>query len=296
MTECSLNRLHTPPGRPAPRPRRHEISNFIELAVLLTLKLKGNLSELRSLVSYLKAIDREDFGVAQPLFRLGVGGLLRRRSTRQVCMVRLMISRFTSSIFNLWRRNVRVRQSSRLELGYDDRVALPVLVIILAIIVFIASRLLTIWIVALHSALAIIAFVSHVPCDRSVTSSCILYILVVVMLVLTSVRKIGAVTFLAAVTIATVTHMVAIIIALAIEAHRAGVGILIVSNIHSILAIDIILNGAVALLLAFSSRVSDLFALATLTERARAELLSMTGCLAHRAVLCAVRVVRSMRI
>ena len=115
------------------------------------------------------------------------------------------------------------------------------------------------------------------------------------MLVLTSVRKIGAVTFLAAVT-ATLTHMVAIIIALVIDAHRAGVGILIVSIIHSISAIDTTLNGAVALLLAFSSRVSDLFALATLTERARAELLSMTGCLAHRAVLCAVRVVRSMRI
>jgi len=77
------------------------------------------------------------------------------------------------------------------------------------------------------------------------------------MLVLTSVRKIGAVIFLAAITIAPLTHMVAII--------------------------------------AFWSRVSDLFALAALTERARAELLSMTGCFAHRAVLCAARVVRSMR-
>ena len=191
---------------------------------------------------------------------------------------------------------MRVRQSSVLELGYDDRVALPVLDIIIAIIVFIASRLLTIWIVALHSALAIIAFVFHVDCDGSVNSSGILYIFVVVMLVLTSVRKIGAVTFLAAVTIATVTHMVAIIIALAIDAHRAGVGILIVSIIHSISAIDTTLNGAVALLLAFSSRVSDLFARATLTERARAELLSMTGCLAHRAVLCAVAAAGSMRI
>ena len=69
------------------------------------------------------------------------------------------------------------------------------------------TRLLTILIAALHSALAIIAFVSHVHCDGSVTSSGILYIFVVVMLVLTSVRKIGAVTFLAAVT-ATLTHMV----------------------------------------------------------------------------------------
>ena len=180
-------------------------------------------------------------------------------------------------MFYLWRRNVRVRQSSVLELGYDDRVALPVLDIIIAIIVFIASRLLTIWIAALHSALAIIAFVSHVHCDGSVTSSGILYIFVVVMLVLISVRKIGAVTFFAAVTIASLTHMVAIIIALVIDAHRAGVGILIVSNIHSISPIDITLNSAVALLLAFSSRVSDLFALATLTEWARAKLLSMTG-------------------
>ena len=79
---------------------------------------------------------------------------------------------------------MRLRQSSGLELGYDDCVALPVLVIILAIIVFIASRLLTIWIVALHSTLAIIAFVSQVNCDRSATSSGILYIFVVVMLVL----------------------------------------------------------------------------------------------------------------
>ena len=102
---------------------------------------------------------------------------------------------------------MRVRQSSVLELGYDDRVALPVLDIIIAIIVFIASRLLTIWIAALHSALAIIAFVSHVHSDGSVTSSGILYIFVVVMLVLISVRKIGAVTFLAAVTSATLTEL-----------------------------------------------------------------------------------------
>ena len=91
------------------------------------------------------------------------------------------------------------------------------------------------------------------------------------MLVLTSVRKLGAVTFLAAVT-ATLTHMVAIIIALVIDAHRAGVGIFIVSIMHSTSPMDITLNGAVALLLAFSSRVSDLFALATLTEWARARL------------------------
>jgi hypothetical protein len=80
--------------------------------------------------------------------------------------------------------------------------------------------------------------------------------------VLTSVRKIGAVTFLAAVTtgIATLTRMVVIIIALAIDAHRAGVGILIVSIIYSISPIDITLNlnGAVALLSALSNRVSDL--------------------------------------
>ena len=95
---------------------------------------------------------------------------------------------------------MRVRQSSVLELGYDDRVALPVLDIILAIIVFIARRLLTIWIVALQSALAIIAFVPQINCDRSATSSGILYIFVVVMLVLSSVRKIGAVIFLAAIT------------------------------------------------------------------------------------------------
>ena len=178
---------------------------------------------------------------------------------------------------------MRVRQSSVLELGYDDRVALPVLDIILAIIVFIASRLLTIWIAALQSALAIIAFIPQVNCDRSATSSGILYIFVVVMLVLTSVRKIGAVIFLAAITIAPLTHMVAIV-ALAIDAHRAGVGIVIISIIDSVSPIDITPNGAVALLSAFSSRVSDSFALAALTERARAELLSMTGCFAHRAV------------
>jgi len=179
---------------------------------------------------------------------------------------------------------VRVRQSSVLELGYDDRVALPVLDIIIAIIVFIARRLLTIWIVALHSALAVIAFVFHGHCDRSATSSGILYIFVVAMLVLTSVRKIGAVIFLAAITIAPLTHMAAII-ALAIDAHRADVGIFIISIIHSISPIDITPNGAVALLSAFSRRVSDLFALAALTERARARLLSMSGCFAHRAVI-----------
>jgi hypothetical protein len=114
------------------------------------------------------------------------------------------------------------------------------------------------------------------------------------MLVLTSVRKIGAVTFLAAVTIATLTHMVAIIIAWAIDAHRAVVGILIVS-IMDTLRIGIILDCANVSLSAFSSRVSDLFALAALTELARAELLSMSGCYAHRAVLCAASVIRSMR-
>ena len=37
--------------------------------------------------------------------------------------------------------------------------------------------------------------------------------------------------------------------------------------------------------MAFLSRVSNFFALPTLTECARARLLSMTGCFAHRAVL-----------
>ena len=171
-------------------------SDTIELAVLHTLKLKGTLSELRSLMSYLKAIDREDFGVALPLFRLGFGGLNRRR--RHSRFVRGEVDDLQVYVmFRLWRRNVRVRLSSVLELGYDDRVALPVLDIILAIIVFIASRLLTIWIAALQSALAIIAFVPQVNYDRSATSSGILYIFVVIMLVLTSVRKIGAVIFLA---------------------------------------------------------------------------------------------------
>ncbi len=89
-------------------------------------------------------------------------------------------------MFSLWGRNVRVRQSSVLELGYDDRVALPVLEIILAIIVFIASRLLTMDLdhrapnfeVRLPSD--IIAFVPQVNCDRSATSSGILNIFVVV--------------------------------------------------------------------------------------------------------------------
>ena len=114
------------------------------------------------------------------------------------------------------------------------------------------------------------------------------------MLVLTSVRKIGAVTFLAAVTIATLTHMVAIIIAWAIDAHRAVVGILIVS-IMDTLRNGIILNCANVSLSAFSSRVSNFFALATLAERARARLLSMTGCFTHRAVFWAASVIRWMR-
>ena len=84
------------------------------------------------------------------------------------------------------------------------------------------------------------------------------------------------------------------IIALAIDAHRAVVGILIVS-IMDTLRIGIILDCANVSLSAFSSRVSNFFALAILAERARARLLSMTGCFAHRAVICAVRVVRSMR-
>jgi hypothetical protein len=74
------------------------------------------------------------------------------------------------------------------------------------------------------------------------------------------------------------------IIALAIDAHRAVVGILIVS-IMDTLRIGIILDCANVSLSAFSSRVSDLFALATLAVRARARLLSMTGCFAHRAVI-----------
>ncbi len=132
-------------------------------------------------------------------------------------------------------------------------------------------------------------------CDRSVTSPGILYILVAVMLVLTSVRKIGAVIFLAAITIAPLTHMVAIIIALAIDAHHAGVGILIVSIIHGTSPIDITLNGAVASLVALSNRVSDLVALAALTERARARLRSMAGGFANRAVIWAACVICSMR-
>ena len=113
-------------------------SETIELAVLHALKLKGTLSELRSLMSYLKAIDHEDFGVGVPLFRLGFGGLDRRR--RHSRFVRGEVDDLQVYVmFNLWRRNVRVRQSSVLELGYDDRVALPVLdIILLAIIVFIA--------------------------------------------------------------------------------------------------------------------------------------------------------------
>jgi hypothetical protein len=75
-----------------------------------------------------------------------------------------------------------------------------------------------------------------------------------------------------------------VIIALAIDAHRAGVGILIVS-IMDTLRIGINLDCADVSLSAFSSRVSDLFALATLAERARAKLLSMTGCFAQRAIL-----------
>ena len=78
------------------------------------------------------------------------------------------------------------------------------------------------------------------------------------MLVLTSVRKIGAVTFLAAVTIATLTHMVAIIIAWAIDPHRAVVGILIVS-IMDTLRIGIFLDCANVSLSAFSCRVSNFF-------------------------------------
>ena len=103
------------------------------------------------------------------------------------------------------------------------------------------------------------------------------------MLVPNSVRGIGAVAFFVAVTIDSLTYIIAII-AVAIDAHRAGVGILIVSIIYISLT-DIILNGVVAFLLAFSSRMFDLFAIATLTERARAKLLSTTGCFAHRAVI-----------
>ena len=74
------------------------------------------------------------------------------------------------------------------------------------------------------------------------------------------------------------------IIALAIDAHRAVVGILIVS-IMDTLRIGIILDCANVSLSAFSSRVSNFFALATLAERARATFLSMTGRFAHRAVI-----------
>ncbi len=86
--------------------------------------------------------------------------------------LRLMLDLQVYVMFTLWRRNVRFRQSSVLDFGYDDRVALPVLDIILAIIVFIARRLLTIRIVALQSALAIIAFVPQINCDRSAAPFC----------------------------------------------------------------------------------------------------------------------------
>ena len=67
-------------------------------------------------MSYLKAIDREDFGVALPLFRLGFGGLDRRR--RHSRFVRGEVDDLQVYVmFSLWRRNVRVRQSSVLELG-----------------------------------------------------------------------------------------------------------------------------------------------------------------------------------
>ncbi len=84
------------------------------------------------------------------------------------------------------------------------------------------------------------------------------------------------------------------IIALAINAHRAVVGILVVSSMDT-LRIGIILDCANVSLSAFSSRVSDLFALATLAVRARARLLSMTGCFTHRAVFWAASVIRWMR-
>ncbi len=84
------------------------------------------------------------------------------------------------------------------------------------------------------------------------------------------------------------------IIALAIDAHRAVVGILIVSIMYG-LPIGNILDGANVFQMAFSSRVSNFFALATLTEWARARLLSMTGCFTHRAVFWAASVIRWMR-
>ena len=88
------------------------------------------------------------------------------------------------------------------------------------------------------------------------------------------------------------------IIALAIDAHRAVVGILIVSIMHRFklpIQVGIILNGANVFLSVFSGGVSDLFALATLAERARARLLSMTGSFAHRAVIWAVPASGTMR-
>ena len=61
---------------------------------------------------------------------------------------------------------------------------------------------------------------------------------------------IGAVAFFVAVTIAALTYVFAIM-ALAIDAHRAGVGILIIS-ISYISPIGIVLNGAVMFRLAFA--------------------------------------------
>ena len=68
--------------------------------------------------------------------------------------------------------------------------------------------------------------------------------------------------FFVAVAIAALTYMFAII-GLAIDAHRAGVGILII-DIGYISPIGIVLNGAFVFLLAFARRMSDVFALTTL--------------------------------
>jgi hypothetical protein len=48
MAECSLNRLQTPPGRPAPRPRRHEISNSQVVVVVASLGQPGPATPARS--------------------------------------------------------------------------------------------------------------------------------------------------------------------------------------------------------------------------------------------------------
>ncbi len=129
---------------------------------------------------------------------------------------------------------------------------------ITAVIVLIARKPLTkhstLRTVSQHNTLVIFAFVFHVRCDGSMFTSALS---------------------------SWPSTLIGSII----------VRILIVSIMHRFklpIRVGIILNGANIFLSAFSSGVSDLFALATLAERARAKLLSMTGCFAHRAVIWAL--------